>query len=223
MIVDTAPTADPSLESEAPVQVAERLTEVFNAAEQEVIILSAYLIPTESLENAVREANERGVRIRILTNSLASNNHLTAHSAYRTHISALLGHGVELSEVRVDAADRPLYMILPSDEMQLALHAKALLVDNDRVFIGSANLDPRSLRLNTEMGLLVSSEELNQQLRKAFERDFKDENAWSVEQDPNGRLLWRSGDTVLSVQPNSSFMQRIEDWFFSILPIEDEL
>jgi putative cardiolipin synthase len=91
----------------------------------------------------------------MLTNSLRSNNHLTAHSAYRRHIRTLVSGGVELFKVRADAGSRRLYMLPPTDEKELALHAKALLVDRDRVFIGSANLDPRSLRINTEMGLLV--------------------------------------------------------------------
>jgi putative cardiolipin synthase len=223
LVVDEPPWESPALASEAPVQVARFLTELLDSAEEEIVILSAYLIPTEQLEDAVRRAAGRGVRVRILTNSLASNNHLVAHSAYRRHIETLLGHGVELYEVRVDAKDRPLYMILPWEEKQLALHAKGLLVDHDRVFIGSANLDPRSLRINTEMGFLIESEALNERLRDAFRPDFAAGNAWSLEFGDDGRLLWRSGETTLAVQPATSFMQRLEDWFLSTLPIEDEL
>jgi putative cardiolipin synthase len=223
LVVDEPPWKSPALASEAPVQVAQFLTDLLDSAEEEIVILSAYLIPTEQLEDAVRRAADRGVRVRILTNSLASNNHLVAHSAYRRHIETLLGHGVELYEVRVDAKDRPIYMILPWEEKQLALHAKGLLVDRDRVFIGSANLDPRSLRINTEMGFLIQSEALNARLRDAFRPDFASGNAWSLEHGDNGRLLWRSGETTLAVQPATSFMQRIEDWFLSTLPIEDEL
>jgi putative cardiolipin synthase len=73
------------------------------------------------------------------------------------------------------------------------------------------------------MGLLVRSERLNQDLREAFGTDFRPGNAWSLEIGDDGRLLWHSGDTTLSVQPATSFMQRIEDWFLSALPIEDEL
>ena len=73
------------------------------------------------------------------------------------------------------------------------------------------------------MGVLVHSERLNQELRSAFSTDFRPGNAWSLEMGENGRLLWRSGDTTLAVQPAASFMRRIEDWFLSGLPIEDEL
>ena len=223
LVVDAPPEENPALPSEAPVQVADFLTQLFDSAREEIVILSAYLIPTEELEEALRRAVERGVKVRVLTNSLASNNHLVAHSAYRRHIRTLLGHGVELYEVRVDAKDRPLYMILPWEEKLLALHAKGLLVDHDRVFIGSANLDPRSLRINTEMGLLVKGETLNRRVRDAFDRDFAPDNAWTLEEADDGRLLWHSGDMTLAVQPATSFMQRIEDWFLSGLPIEGEL
>ena len=105
----------------------------------------------------------------------------------------------------------------------LVQHAKALIVDHDKVFIGSANMDPRSLRINTEMGLLVESRELNARLRAAVERDFADNNAWRLQFDDAGRVNWVSGDEVLTVQPAASTLQRIEDWFFAHLPIEDEL
>lgn len=223
LIVDRPPQANPALEEEAPVQVADFLVQLFDSAEEEVVILSAYLIPTPRLEGAVARAVGRGVKVRILTNSLSSNNHITAHSAYRNHIGTLLGQGAELYEVRVDARDRPLYMLSPTADKQLALHAKALLVDRDRVFIGSANLDPRSLRINTEIGLLVESERLNGRLREAFAPDFSPLNAWNLALGEDGRLLWTANDIVLDVQPASSFMQRIEDWFFSTLPLEDEL
>ena len=223
ILVDRPPDDNPALPDEAPVQVADALVEVFNSAREEVLIVSAYLIPTDRLESLVGQAVDRGVRIRILTNSIASNNHLAAHSAYRNHIHRLLGHGARLHEVKTDASHRHLYMLSPVETKALALHAKALVIDDDRVFVGSANLDPRSLRLNTEMGLLVTSPELNADLRRAIEPDFSVSNAWQLQLDEGGEIVWVSDDGILTVQPATSFMQRIEDWFFSHLPIEAEL
>jgi putative cardiolipin synthase len=114
-------------------------------------------------------------------------------------------------------------MLSPVGSKALALHAKALTIDHDKVFIGSANLDPRSLRLNTEMGLLIESEPLNAAVRNALAPDFDTANAWRLQFDDDGRVVWVSGDQKLTAQPAISFMQRIEDWFFSHLPIEDEL
>ena len=125
--------------------------------------------------------------------------------------------------MRIDAENRDRYMLTPIARKQLALHAKALIIDHDKVFIGSANLDPRSLRINTEMGLLVLSESFNASVRAAVEGDFSGANAWRLEMQEDGRIFWLAEDTRLESQPATSFMQRIEDWFLSNLPIEDKL
>ena len=214
---------NPANPQEVPVQVADELVRLFDQAEREIVIVSAYLIPTPQLEGAVERAIARGVSVRMLTNSISSNNHLSAHAAYRNHVGTLLRHGVALYEVRADARDRHLYMNRPTDAKQLALHAKALIIDSDKVFIGSANLDPRSLRINTEMGLLVTSTALNAALRDVLQPDFAAGNAWNLQLGADGRTRWVSGDTVLHAQPAATFMQRLEDWLFAELPIEDEL
>ncbi len=223
LYADDPPEDSPKNREEAPIQVANELVSLFDGAESEILIVSAYLIPTPNLEGAVERALDRGVRVRILTNSIGSNNHLTAHSAYRNHINTLLEHGAELHEVRTDARDRERYMLTPVQRKMLALHAKALIIDDDKVFIGSANLDPRSLRINTEMGFLVLSDQFNQELRAALEGDFSAANAWRLELQEDGKVFWVSNDQTLESQPATSFMQRIEDWFFSHMPIEGEL
>jgi len=223
LLVDQPPQDNPGRLSEAPVQVADALRALVDGAKEDILIVSAYLIPTKRLEAILGEAVARGVRVRILTNSIRSNNHLTAHSAYRNHIGNLLAEGTELHEMRADASDRHVYMLSPVETKALALHAKTLVIDRDQVFIGSANLDPRSLRLNTEMGLLVESETLNARIRDAFEPDFSSGNAWQLFLDENGGVTWVSRGEVLTVQPAQSFMQNIEDWFLSLLPIEQEM
>ena len=223
LYADEPPEDNPKEAAEAPIQVANEIIKLFDNAESEILIVTAYLIPTPHLEGAVERAIERGVRVRILTNSIGSNNHLSAHSAYRNHIDTLLGHGAELHEVRTDALDRDRYMLTPVDRKKLALHAKALVIDYDKVFIGSANLDPRSLRVNTEMGFLIESEPFNQKLRAALEDDFLTTNAWRLELQEDGKVFWVADNQILESQPATSFMQRIEDWFFSNMPIEGEL
>ena len=223
LIVDDPPDENPALASEAPVQVANALIERFDQARHEIIIVSAYLIPTPELEGAIERAVDRGVRVRLLTNSIRSNNHLTAHSAYRNHIETLLSHGAELHEVRVDASDRNRYMLAPVDKKELGLHAKTLLFDGESVFIGSANLDPRSLRINTEMGLWIDSVSLCEALRAVVAPDFERTNAWEVLFDDDGEVVWVSDTETRTTQPAASTMQRIEDWLFAHLPLEGEL
>ena len=223
LFVDKPPVDNPAALSSAPVQLAEQLAHLFDTTEEEILVISAYLIPTADFEGAIERAVKRGVNVRILTNSIQSNNHLAAHSAYRKHIKGLIEDGAQLHEVRVKARDRYLYMFPPTDEKSLALHAKVLVIDDDKVFIGSPNLDPRSLIINTEMGLLVKSEELNAQIRSQVERDFTQANAWHLQFSEEGNIVWVSDDMVLDSQPAASFMQRLEDWFFMHLPIEDEM
>ena len=221
LYVDDPPVGKP--QDTPPIELANALIEMFDNAEEEVLILSAYLIPTPRLEGAVARAVARGVNVRILTNSIRSNNHLAAHSSYRNHINEMLGDGAQLHEVRIDARDRYVHMFPPVEGKSIALHAKAIVFDRNKVFIGSANLDPRSLRINTEMGLLVVSEELNAAVRTAFDPDFAERNAWRLQFDADGKVVWISDDTVLRSQPAASWMQRIEDWFFAHLPIEDKM
>jgi len=223
LLLDRPPEESPSDAEEAPVQVGERLIEAIDAATSEVWMVSAYLIPTPELEAAIRRAEERGVQVRILTNSINSNNHLTAHSAYRKHIERLVDMGVDVHEVRAQAKDRELYIQSPVEDKSLCLHAKMLVFDDDSVFVGSANLDPRSLKLNTEMGLLIQSHSLNVELRRFLEPDFSLRNAWQLRRDANGLMTWVSDDEVLQHQPTHSYMRRIEDWFLTLLPIEDEM
>lgn len=180
-------------------------------------------MPTPELEARVEEAEARGVQVRILTNSLRSNNHLAAHAAYRGHLERLVDHGADLHEVRALAVDRHRYMLTPVEDKTLGLHAKLLLVDGDTCFIGSANLDPRSLNINTEVGLVIRNPELNAALRERLEVDFHPRNAWTVRRGEHGNLEWVGHDQVLQHQPSESAIQLLEDWFIGLLPIDGQM
>jgi len=223
LILDNPPSDSPDSASDVPGQLGVDLLEIIDSATSELWLVSAYLIPTSELEEAIERCEQRGVQVRILTNSINSNNHITAHSAYRKHLDELIASGAEIHEVRADAKDRANYIASPIEEKALGLHAKIIVVDNDVVFVGSANLDPRSLKINTEMGLVIESEALNAELRRLLEPDFSLRNAWHVQLNAQGDTIWVSDDETLRSQPAHSFMQRIEDWFFMKLPIENEM
>ena len=223
VFADRPATENPAAPDELPNQLAQEIITWIDAANDELILVTAYLIPTPELEQAIERAENRGVRVRILTNSLRSNNHVAAHSAYRHHVRRLVGHGAEVHEVRVFARDRALYMEELIGDKHLGLHSKLILIDHHLSYIGSANLDPRSLRLNTEMGLLIKSREFNRLVREAVEIDFHQRNAWHLQVQADGSMTWVADDAVLHEQPAESTLQRLEDWFLSILPIEDEM
>jgi putative cardiolipin synthase len=220
---DRPASRDPGAPDEAPDQLAGELQQLIDSAESEVILVTAYLVPTPELEAVIERVEARGVQVRILTNSLRSNNHLAAHAAYRKHLRRLVENGADLHEVRVTAADRDRYMREPVDEKQLGLHAKLMLIDDDTVFVGSANLDPRSLIINTEVGLVIDSMALNRALRELLVIDFEPRNAWAVQLSDDGKLVWVGDDQVLTHNPDSSLIQRLEDWFVGRLPIDGQM
>lgn len=215
--------SDPDEPDEQHDRLAVELYRVLDSAREEIVLVTAYLVPTPELEAHVESAVARGVRVRILTNSLRSNNHLAAHAAYRGHVERLVDHGADLHEVRAQAVDRYRYMRLPVDDKTLGLHAKLLLVDRDLAFIGSANLDPRSLVINTEVGLVIRSPDLNAALRERLEIDFDPRNAWAVRRGEGGDLEWVGHDQVLQHQPSESAIQALEDWFIGLLPIDGQM
>lgn len=222
LLVDAPPTDRPEAESDRPTQVANELERLIGNARSEVIAVSAYLIPTPTLTGVLRDAEARGVDVKLLTNSINSNNHLSAYAVYRNHIAELLNLGAEVHEMRADAKDRHRYISAPVAEKKLGLHAKYLIVDRRKVFIGSANLDPRSLRINTEIGLLVDSPSLARELIGLTQVDFAPENAWRLE-NIDGSLVWSSVGIRRQSSPAESGFQRLEAWFFAHLPIEAEM
>lgn len=223
LFIDRPAETNPTEEAQLPKQLGENLLAALAAAQSDVWAISPYLIPTKELEEVIRNLRKRDVRLRILTNSIRSNNHLAAHSVYSNHLKKLVAMGAEVHEVKFDAKDRSRYIDAPIDKKWLSLHAKVIIIDESLVFVGSPNLDARSLTLNTEMGLLIDSPGLNQKLRKVIEPDFDPANAWRVSLDKDNKLTWRSDTEVVNHQPTHSYMRRLEDWFLAHLPIEDEM
>jgi putative cardiolipin synthase len=161
----------------------------------------------------------RGVRVRILTNSLASHDVPAVNSHYKRWRKPLVESGVELFEIRHDAAvQADLADTPPTAAEFMGLHVKSLIVDRQRVFIGSMNLDPRSSMLNSEMGVIIFSPGLAQALAGSFERAMGPDNAWQVNLAADGTLRWTAGDQVLDRQPARSAWQRVEDWIFMAFP-----
>ncbi|WDE96395.1 phospholipase D family protein [Lentisphaera profundi] len=196
---------------------------LISEAKKRVDIVSPYFIPTQELDEAIFEAEGRGVEVRILTNSLQSTNHTIAHSFYRKHMRKYVESGADLYEYRAWARDRNLFMFAPVEDKSLALHAKMILIDDDLSLIGSANLDPRSLNINSELGILLKSKTLSRQLRKLLDIDFHLRNSWKVEINQEGNLIWRGHDKTLHQQPRNSRLQLFESWFLGLLPVESKI
>ncbi|NNJ66148.1 MAG: phospholipase D family protein [Xanthomonadales bacterium] len=197
--------------------------------DRELVIQSAYLIPSqEGLDNMAAMV-ERGVRVRLLTNSLLSNNHLTAHSGYMKYRKAILQTGAELYELRANAPLREHFEANRDDEeVPAGIHTKAFVIDGEQALIGSFNLDPRSRELNSEIGLVVRSDEFSKEVLEAMAQYFDPENSYRLFLDEDGKLRWelRNPDgtvTVFKRDPGASIWQRMGARLLSWLPIEQEL
>jgi putative cardiolipin synthase len=201
-------------------RMATELPEFSKTAQKELLIINAYLIPDENMLQEAGKLVQQGVKLRILTNSLASQDVPAVNSHYGPYRKRILELGIELYELRPDAGIKSEVDTSPVVSGFVGLHAKGSTVDRSRVYIGSFNLDPRARDFNTEMGILIDSPELAEQLSQMIEKLMQPENSWQVQLDENGKLIWVSGDEILTRQPAQSFWQRVQDVFFKIFPKE---
>lgn len=203
-----------------------RLYEDFKAlvasARSEVMISSPYFIPDDEFRELLRSLVAKGVRVVVLTNSLTTNNHVVAHTGYRRLRREVLASGVEIYELRGDAAALPAYVTPPGTAKRLGLHSKAVVVDGERAFVGSPNVDPRSMVLNTEIGVVGDGPEFAARVAALIERDIAPANAWRVTMDSEGWLRWTNADEVVRRQPAKGFGQRAIEFLLNLLPIKDQ-
>jgi len=200
--------------------VAMELRKALLNAEEEVLVFTPYFIPGETGIETIKEVTAKGVRIVLVTNSLATNNHTSVHSAYAGYRKRLLDAGVELWEARADAAK-----VINDDGTteldQLTLHTKGMIIDRRYTFVGSLNLDPRSIDINTEMGILINSTELASQLAESSIRDIPG-MAYRVVYGDDGNLEWHATidgrEVVETREPQTTGWQRFKAWFLKILP-----
>jgi putative cardiolipin synthase len=220
---DPASINDPGLRT-----MAKAIGRRFEALEREVFLETAYFVPRESGTSVAEQLRAKGIRIRVLTNSLASNDVLAAFAGYSKYRERLVAAGVELYELRPDAGpirQRMFFGIRGGS--RAGLHAKAIVFDRKDVFIGSFNMDPRSSNINTEAGLFIESPELAAQLAAHMDEGVRLDNAYRVQMDPSGRLYWVTEDAGKEVRydvdPLSTPQQRLEAGWIRMLPIEDQL
>jgi putative cardiolipin synthase len=158
----------------------------------------------------------------VVTNSLETNNHIVAHTGYRRWRREVLDAGVELYELRADAEAVSSYVVPPSTTGALGLHSKAVVIDRERAFVGSPNVDPRSMVLNTEIGVLGEGPELAARVAALIDRDIAPANSWRVTMDEEGWLTWSNADQVVRRQPAKGFVQRALEFLLNMLPLKNQ-
>ena len=194
------------------------LGKMFRSAEHDIQVVNAYIIPDQDFIDGMKQITEKGVPIRILTNSLASHDVPAVNSHYKKWRKPIIDAGAELYEFRADPAIKSRVDTEPVVSKFSGLHSKTFVIDGNRVFIGSMNFDPRSAAINTEMGIIIESTALGSAMLRLVERDMAPENAWRVELDDEGKLIWVNSSESVTRQPARNAWQRFMDGFFRILP-----
>jgi putative cardiolipin synthase len=203
--------------------------------QNEILIVSPYFVPLEQFREFLGGVIDSGVNICLVTNSLAATDHTYAFSGYYIHRRELLDRGVEIYELRPDAAMWSLHRTESSQAKFVALHAKVVVLDRRWVYVGSMNFDPRAAHWNTELGLLVESEALANEVIGHFSEDLSPASSWRVERRPISeqqsqsdsggryRLYWIFDEGETIKEPSRGWSQRLGRWFYSLLPIEEQL
>jgi cardiolipin synthase C len=189
------------------------LLAIVGRAERDVAIISPYFIPDPEVTVVLRKIRARGVTVRVLTNSLATTDVPAAYAAYARHCPELLALGVELYELRPAPGQRRGFL-RSAGSSRPSLHAKAILVGGHLVFVGSMNLDPRSALENTEVGLLIDSRELGQQLARLFAQGILPENSYALRLAPDTQAVeWITRDGAeerrYRQEPEAGFWRRL--------------
>jgi putative cardiolipin synthase len=203
----------------------------FSTIKDELIIVSPYFVPGHEGVEFFKKLVEKGVRVRILTNSLSSNDVGVVHAGYSVYREDLLRNGVELYEMnkKLTRSQRKEKKGVGGSS-KASLHAKTFVMDRDKVFIGSLNLDPRSFYENSEIGLVIHSTEIAEDMVEALNDDF-DTHAFRLElvvdEDGDESILWygyEDGQPVtFDVDPYTSVWRRFGVGFMSLFPIESQL
>jgi putative cardiolipin synthase len=209
---------------------------VIGQAQDDLLIVSPYFVPGKEGTEALVAAARRGVRVRVVTNSLASTDVGAVHAGYKKSRRELLEGGVELFEMmpRLDAAAVKSSGFSFSGSSGASLHAKMFVIDRQKVFIGSMNLDPRSVQINTEIGLLIDSPELAAQLHDQLLGSIGSA-CYSVVLEPRDagnpagkkELAWiedRDGEKVrYDKEPETTFWKRFGVGFIGLFPVDSQL
>ncbi len=201
------------------MQLAAELRQAIHMADEEIIFITPYYVPGKRGVEFARGLVNHGSRVVVLTNSLASNNHVAVHSGYARYRRDVIEAGVELYELRANAG--PVKQGETEASQNLTLHTKVILLDRRQIFIGSLNIDPRSIEINTEMGLLIDSEYMVGKIAEAIDKAIT-EIAYRVDINEYGELEWRAiidgKEVVETKEPLTSWWLRTKAWFSKIAP-----
>ncbi|MFJ4144407.1 phospholipase D-like domain-containing protein [Pseudomonas sp. NPDC089734] len=202
-------------------------------AHQELMLISAYFVPGEAGLLYLTNRADAGVSVSLLTNSLEATDVPAVHGGYAPYRKALLEHGVKLFELRRQPGDQgsngsgphlfKKHSFLTSSDS--SLHSKAMIFDRQKIFVGSFNFDPRSVLWNTEVGVLVDSPELAEDLRELTLQGMAPALSYEAKLE-NGQVVWVTEDNgqmhTLHKEPGD-WWRRLNSWVSKAIGLEKML
>ncbi len=198
-----------------------------DGAQHRLTLISPYFVPGEKGTAYLSGMRERGVAVQVLTNSLASTDAGNVYEAYANYRPALLKAGIDLYELKPNAkrgGGGGSSRFFGSSSGSSSLHAKAMVVDDAHAFVGSMNLDPRSVRINTEDGVIVDSPALAKSLLGIFADATKPAHSYRLALDEHGEVYWTAEQNGQAVRydhsPETSWWRRFKVGLNGLLPIE---
>ncbi len=214
-------------------QIREELMQVKN----ELIIISPYFIPSEKLMEQLKNDRERGVNVIIITNSLASTDVFPVYSGYKDDIKPLIEMGVKLYELKPDSFKKLVTRTEWANPNSISLHTKMIIFDDDRLGVGSANIDPRSSKLNTELFMIINSEKLTKEEKMEVNKVINLQNfyrlSWGkypkefdddmTQYGPIWHTLEDGKEKIYYTPPHVGFWKRLGTDIISIFPIRGYL
>jgi putative cardiolipin synthase len=205
-----------------------KLWPYLDRAAEELIIVSPYFIPGKKGADALCKMSQRGVNVRILTNSLASNDVAAVHAGYSKYRKQLLGCEVTLYELDERITEKAeAHFTWLKGLSKSSLHAKSMVIDRKAMFVGSMNLDPRSLHINNEIGILFLNPEIAEESARNFDLNIE-KAAFRLSLDPdNGDITWQAtkqGEEIIyDTEPYVGFWKRFFVDIIRLLPVESQL
>jgi putative cardiolipin synthase len=220
-LVFSDPVQEELPDTDQPARTATRLGALIASSRESALMESAYFILAEHHLEHIRQLTDRGVDVRAITNSLASNDLVGNHAGYARSRRGMLESGMRLHELRPDAqicarcADAT-----EACEGKVSLHAKTMVIDREVLYVGSFNLNLRSIYLNGETVLIVRSPALAKAVADAIETSLLPQNSWAVAERAGGALHWTGSDGVYDHEPGTGFWRRMKAALIGLLPIE---